>query len=83
MFQEVRQAVAYLLNRNEFCQQFTGGYGVVVDGPYSPDFTMWKAVQDEIELIDYSYSPAAGFTTLRASPMWQAPLVWTLSATRS
>ena len=57
MFQEVRQAVAYLLNRNEFCQQFTGGYGVVVDGPYSPDFTMWKAVQDEIELIDYSYSP--------------------------
>ncbi len=57
MFQEVRQAVAYLLNRNEFCQQFTGGYGVVVDGPYSPDFDMWKAVQDEIELIDYSYSP--------------------------
>ncbi len=57
MFQEVRQAVAYLLNRVEFCQQFTGGYGVVVDGPYSPDFTMWKAVQDEIDLIDYSYSP--------------------------
>lgn len=57
MFQEVRQAIAYLLNRNEFCQTFTGGYGVVVDGPYSPDFTMWKAVQDDIELIDYAYSP--------------------------
>lgn len=57
MFQEVRQAVAYLLNRTEFCQAFTGGYGVVVDGPYSPDFDMWKAVQDDIELIDYTYSP--------------------------
>lgn len=57
MFQEVRQAVAYLMNRTEFCQAFTGGYGVVVDGPYSPDFTMWQAVQDDIDLIDYSFSP--------------------------
>ncbi len=56
-FQEVRQAIAYLLNRTEFCQAFTGGYGVVVDGPYSPDFTMWQAVKDDIELIDYSFSP--------------------------
>ena len=56
-FPEVRQAVTYLLNRTEFCQTFTGGYGVVVDGPYSPDFDMWKAVQDDIELIDYSFSP--------------------------
>ena len=57
MFQEVRQAVAYLLNRTEFCQTFTGGYGVVVDGPYSPDFASYRAVQDDIELIDYSFSP--------------------------
>lgn len=57
MFAEVRQAIAYLLNRTEFCQAFTGGYGVVVDGPYSPDFDMWKAVQDDIELVDYTYSP--------------------------
>lgn len=57
MFPEVRQALAYLLNRNDFCQTFTGGYGVVVDGPYSPDFSMWQAVQDEIDLIDYSFSP--------------------------
>ncbi len=59
MYQEVRQAIAYLLNRTEFCQTFTGGYGVVVDGPYSPDLGPWKAVQDEIELIDYSFSPEA------------------------
>ena len=57
MFPEVRQAITYLLNRTEFCQAFTGGYGVVVDGPYSPDFTMWQAVRDDIELIDYSFSP--------------------------
>ena len=54
---EFRQAITYLLNRTEFCQTFTGGYGVVVDGPYSPDFDMWKAVQDDIELIDYTFSP--------------------------
>ena len=57
MFPEVRQAIAYLLNRTEFCQAFTGGYGVVVDGPYSPDFDMWRAVEDDIELIDYTCSP--------------------------
>ena len=64
MFQEVRQAVAYLLNRTEFCQTFTGGYGVVVDGPYSPDFSMWQAVQDEIDLIDFSYSPDTAIKVL-------------------
>lgn len=58
MFASVRQAVTYALNRTEFCQTFTGGYGVVVDGPYSPDFAMWKAVKDDINLIDYSYSVA-------------------------
>ena len=57
MFPEVRQAIIYLLNRTEFCQAFTGGYGVVVDGPYSPDFDMWRAVQDDIELVDYTFSP--------------------------
>ena len=57
MFPEVRQAIIYLLNRTEFCQAFTGGYGVVVDGPYSPDFDMWRAVEDDIELIDYTFSP--------------------------
>ena len=64
MFQEVRQAVAYLLNRTEFCQTFTGGYGVVVDGPYSPDFASYRAVQDDIELIDYSFSPDTAIKVL-------------------
>ena len=58
MFAEVRQAVAYLLNRAEFCQTFTGGYGVVVDGPYSPDFAMYKAVKDDLNITKYEFSPA-------------------------
>lgn len=56
MFKEVRQAITYLLDRTEFCSSFTGGYGVVVEGPYSPDFSMWKAVKDEIEINSYEYS---------------------------
>ncbi len=58
MFAEVRQAVAYLLNRSEFCNSFTGGYGSVVEGPYSPDFAVWKAVKDGINITSYEYSPA-------------------------
>ncbi len=56
MFASVRKAVAYVLNTSEFANSFTGGYGTVIYGPYSPDFTMWKAVKDSINLIDYSFS---------------------------
>ncbi len=56
MFASVRQAVAYVLNTAEFASAFTGGYGTVIYGPYSPDFDMWQAVKDDIELIDYSFS---------------------------
>lgn len=59
MFTEVRQAVAYLLDRNTFCTAFTGGYGVVVNGPYSPDFSMWQAVKDTIQINNYEYSLAS------------------------
>lgn len=56
MFASTRKAIAYVLNTSEFAQTFTGGYGTVVYGPYSPDFDMWKAVKDEIELTEYAYS---------------------------
>lgn len=56
MFTSVRQAIAYVLNTAEFASAFTGGYGTVIYGPYSPDFDMWQAVKDDIELIDYSFS---------------------------
>ena len=56
MFESTRQAIAYVLNTSEFAQAFTGGYGTVVYGPYSPDFDMWAAVEDSIELTEYAYS---------------------------
>ena len=33
-FTEVRQAIAYCMDRAKFAKDFTGGYGGVVDGPY-------------------------------------------------
>lgn len=56
MFASTRQAIAYVLNTTEFAEAFTGGYGTVIYGPYSPDFDMWTAVKDDIELTDYSFS---------------------------
>ncbi len=56
MFASVRQAVAYVLNTSDFASVFTGGYGSVVYGPYSPDFDMWQAVKDKIDLIEYAFS---------------------------
>ena len=56
MFASVRQAIAYVLNTESFAQAFTGGYGTVVYGPYSPDFDMWNAVKDTIQLTSYQYS---------------------------
>ena len=56
MFASARQAVAYVLNTSEFAEAFTGGYGTVIYGPYSPDFDMWKAVEDKIQLTQYAFS---------------------------
>ena len=33
-YAEVRHAIAYLLDRNEFAKTFTGGHGSVVNGYY-------------------------------------------------
>ena len=57
-FTSVRQAIMYTLNRPEFAQQFTGGYGTVVHGPYYEGFGAFQANKDEFaELLNtYSYS---------------------------
>ncbi len=52
-----RQAVMYTINRNEFARQFTGGYGSVVHGPYYEGFSAYRAVEDDILINPYSYSP--------------------------
>ncbi len=51
-----RQAMMYTINRPEFAQTFTGGYGSVVHGPYYTGFSAYKAVEDEILLNQYAYS---------------------------
>lgn len=71
-FAEVRQALAYLLDRNDFAKQFTGGYGSVVNGPYGTAQWFYQETEKELDekLNSYPYDPAkavellekAGFT---------------------
>lgn len=56
---EVRQAIAHLMNRDNFTQAFTGGFGTVVDGPYGEGQWFWKEAQADLQprLDKYSYDP--------------------------
>ena len=74
-FVEVRQAVAYLLDRQEFCNTFTGGYGTVVNGPYSTAQWMYQESEEVFndELNPYAYDPAKAVEVLEAGG-------WTLNA---
>ncbi|MCQ2418213.1 MAG: ABC transporter substrate-binding protein [Clostridia bacterium] len=67
-FTAVRQAVAYLLDRNEFATTFCGGYGSVVHAAYSTAQWMY---QDSEELFNeklntYAYDPAKAIEVLEA-----------------
>lgn len=57
-FKAVRHAIAYLLDRNQFADTFTEGFGSVVHGPYG--LAMWMYQESEEELADkletYAYS---------------------------
>ncbi len=55
-FAEVRRAVMYTIDRNEFAQTFTGGYGSVVDAPYHAGLDAYIAVKDRLHLNKYEYS---------------------------
>ncbi|HBJ18420.1 MAG TPA: hypothetical protein DDY70_01545 [Clostridiales bacterium] len=55
-FASVRQAIMYTIDRNDFAQTFTGGYGSVVHGPYYTGYSAYKAVADDIILNNYTYS---------------------------
>jgi peptide/nickel transport system substrate-binding protein len=61
-FKEVRHAVAYLLDRNEFANQFCEGYGSVVHGPYGIASWMYKdskeQLAEKLETYDYSLDKA-------------------------
>ena len=74
-FAAVRQAVAYLLDREEFCTTFTGGYGSVVNGPYSTAQWMYQESEEVFneKLNNYAYDPAKAVEVLEADG-------WTLNA---
>ena len=56
-FAEVRHAIAYLLDRNEFAKTFTGGHGSVVNGCYGLAQWMVEEREDEIGALNqYSFS---------------------------
>ena len=56
-YKEVRQAISYAMNREEFAEMFMGKYGSVVQGPYSTNFWMIDDAWVEETLIDYHYNP--------------------------
>ena len=61
---EVRQAIMYTINRPEFAQTFTGGYGSVVHGPYYTGTAAYIANEDQLLLNQYAYSVDAALATL-------------------
>lgn len=71
-FVEVRQAIAHLLDRNDFAKAFTGGFGSVVNGPYGESMWFYQetkaALNEKLNPYPYSLDEAvklleqAGFT---------------------
>lgn len=55
-FAEVRRAVMHTIDRDEFAQVFTGGYGSVVHAPYHAGSDTYHAVKDKLKLNKYEYS---------------------------
>ncbi len=67
-FKEVRHAVAYLLDRNEFCTTYTGGFGIVTNGPYGTGMWQYQETEEFLatELNSYTYDPAKAVEELVA-----------------
>ncbi|MBR5970301.1 MAG: ABC transporter substrate-binding protein [Lachnospiraceae bacterium] len=65
-FKAVRHAIAHLLDRNDFANTFTGGYGSVVHGPYGIAMWMYKDSKEELadRLDTYAYDVAKAIEIL-------------------
>lgn len=55
---EVRQAIAHLIDRDDFAKSFTGGFATVVNGPYGESMWFYQETKSELneKLNQYSYS---------------------------
>nr|WP_300005186.1 ABC transporter substrate-binding protein [Tissierella sp.] len=54
----VRQAIAHLIDRNDFAKAFTGGFGTVVNGPYGESMWFYQETKADLNeaLNQYAYS---------------------------
>ena len=57
-YTEVRQAIAYCMDRAAFAKEFTGGYGGIADGPYYTGSWMYKAAVEQGMILD-AYATSA------------------------
>lgn len=66
-FLEVRQAIAYCMDRAAFAKDFTGGYGGVQDGPYYSGSWMYQAAIGQGMMLDvYATSVDSAIAVLEA-----------------
>lgn len=67
---EVRQAIAYLMDRNDFVKKFAGGHGVVTNGEYGRSQWMYKERSKELqkELTNYTLNVEKANEVLNNSP---------------
>ncbi|MDY3005859.1 ABC transporter substrate-binding protein [Anaerococcus porci] len=69
-YKEVRQAIAFLMDRNDFVQNFAGGYAVVTNGMYGSSQWMYKERGADVEskLTNYTLNIDEANKRLDASP---------------
>jgi peptide/nickel transport system substrate-binding protein len=69
-FTEVRQALAYLIDRNVFISQLLGGNGTIVNGEYGLGQWMYQLKKDQIEaeLTDYTFNVQKANELLNMTP---------------
>ncbi|MCL2216713.1 MAG: ABC transporter substrate-binding protein [Defluviitaleaceae bacterium] len=69
-FVEVRRAVAWLLDRDDFARAFTGGHGFVLQGPYAVDGWEFQTVGDSLyadpRFTHFDFNPAMAVQDLEA-----------------
>ena len=67
---EVRRAIAYLIDRNVFLDQFLGGFGSLVNGPYGEAQWFYQETKAELDevLTNYTLNVAKANEELDASP---------------
>lgn len=71
-YKEVRQAIAHLMDRNSFVQQFAGGYGVVTNAMYGTSQWMYKErgadLENNPDLVNYQLNLDQANELLDQSP---------------